>query len=390
MFITKIILSVILSLNSFFTPILEYFERGIELAERLGVSVSAGVSDSSVVVIEANTMHTIKEQNPEEVMPARHFAKLMTLLVTCEAVENGEIALDTITTVSKNANAMQGTQIWLDIGEKISVEELIKAITIGNANDACVALSEAVSSTEANFVELMNVKAKQLGMESTYFADCTGISDATITTAKDVAILTAELSKREWIYPYTTTWLDNVRSNKTELVNNNRLVRTYDGIIGFKAFGDDEQNFLSAAAKRNDMTVVCVVMNEKDKDYMFTSTRDNMNKAFAAYEIFVPKYEKEVLDDISVNCGEKLNCKVRAKDNVCVLIPKGRGEDVEVEFDRVSIVPSPVKKGTIVGSVSLRLDDETIFSTDIVTDENIAELTLLEAYRRLLLELLNI
>ncbi len=389
MFVTKIILSLILSLNTFFTPFDDYLERYIELAGKLSVSVNAGVSDSSVVVLEAYTMHTIKEQNSDEIMPARHFAKLMTLMIACEAVESGEIALDTVTTVSKNANAMLGTQIWLDIGEKISVEELIKSITIGNANDACVALAEAISGTETSFVELMNVKAKNLGMASTFFDDCTGVSDATVTTAKDVAILTAELSKREWIFPYTTTWLDNVRSNKTELVNNNRLVRTYDGIIGFKAFSDGEYNFLSSAAKRNDMTVICVVMNEKDKDYMFSSARDNMNKAFAAYEIFVPEYEKEVLEDISVNCGEKLYCKLCAKDEVCVLIPKGRAGDVRVEFERVSIVPSPVKTGTIVGSISLKLDGEVIFSTDIVTDENIAKLTLLETYRRLLLELLN-
>lgn len=390
MFITKFILTLIMSANIFISPFDWLDDTAQRFFDGMFRPVAGTPLQTSEVVLEANSMQIISDSEGDEIFPARHFTKLMTLLVAVESVDNGKLSVDDIVTVSKHSNSMQGTQIWLDVGEKISVEELIKAITIGNANDACVALAEAVCDTEEKFVEQMNVRASQLGMYSTYFADCTGISDATTTCAYDIAVLTAELSKHEWIFEYTTTWLDNVRSGKTELVNNNRLVRSYNGIIGFKAFSDENTNFLSAAAKRGDMTVVYVKTFETDKDKLFSDARDSMNKAFAAYELYSPEFESEVLEDCGVNCGEKLMCKVETKDTQVLLIPRGRKDDIEITFERVDMIPAPVTKGTIIGDISVTLDGNVLFSTQIVTSESVNKLTILEMYRRLLLELLNI
>lgn len=389
MIISKIIATVVLSANIFVSPFGWLRDTVDKQFDKLYRPTIGSTASSCEVVLEANTMKVISDNQGDEVIQAGHFAKLMTLLVTTEAIEYGNISLEDITSVSKHANSMQGTQIWLDVGEKITIEELIKAITIGNANDACVALAEAVCETEEKFVEKMNGTASRLGMKSTCFADCTGLSEKTTTCAYDIALLTAELSKHEWLFDYTTTWLDNVRGNRTELVNNNLLVKSYQGIIGFKAFSNDNGNFLACGARRNDMTVVCVKMCESDKDIMFSAAKEAMNKAFAAYEIFTAQFESDILKDVGVNCGERLLCSVRTKNDCTVLIPKGKADDIEIAYERVELIPAPVKKGTIVGSVSLILNDDIIFRTDIVTDESVERLTLLETYRRLLLELLN-
>lgn len=390
MYITKIILSLIMSLNIFVSPFEWLSDTADKLYSLFSKETVVTVTPQSEILLEANTMHVISQSDSDEITAAGHFAKLMTLLIAAEQIEAGEISLSGLTVTSKYANSMQGTQIWLDVGEAITIEELIKAITIGNANDACVALAEAVYKSEEAFVEKMNVRAKELDMHSTYFADCTGVSDATVTSARDIAILTAELSRHDWLFEYTTTWLDNVRECNTELVNNNILVRSYNGIIGFKAFTDDRGHHLSCAAKRGDMTVVYVSFGVKEKDELFSTAKESMNKAFAAYEIFTPQFDDKVLADCNVNCGEKLICSVKASDECVLLIPKGRKDDIEIGYERVELIPAPVKKGTVIGKISVLLDDKILFSADIITAENVKKLTVLEMYRRLLLELLNI
>lgn len=344
----------------------------------------------STIVFEAETGTVLSSENENEVMQAGHLAKLMTLLIVEETLENGDISLDTQISVSQYANSMQGSQVWLDVGEKISVEELIKSITVGNANDACVALAEAVAKTEQDFASLMNEKAASIGMKNTFYADCTGISADTKTTAYDTALLCAELSKHEDVFKYTTTWMDDVRGGKAQLVNLNRMVRTYKGIIGFKAcYSEGCRNCLAAAAQRGNMTVVAVIIGSPDEDSRFSWAKDAMNKAFAAYEIYVPEMSEGILDDVNVSFGEKQFASVRCSDDSTVLIPKGCSDDVEVSFERVDNVTAPVKKGTVIGSVCFTLSGEEIYFADICLSEDVDRLSFGESFKRILLELLK-
>lgn len=388
MYALKLIMAVIMSANSFFMPLIDYF-RGV--AEGIVQTVDASQSvRQSTVVYEAKTGTVISAEHEEDLFPIGHFAKLMTLLLVQEAAEAGDISYNDVVKVSGHANSMQGTQIWLDAGEEITVEELVKAITVGNANDACVALAETVADSEDEFVEKMNSKALALGMESTYFADCTGISDASVTTAIDVALLCAELSKHEQLYSYMTTWIDTVRSGKVQLVNLNRLVRTYKGAIGIKAcYIEGAGNCLAAAASRDDMTLITVIIGSSDEDSRFDWAKEKMNMAFAAYEVYEPELSDGALQDISVIGGEKTFCKIDSTDKHSILIPSGSSGRVEIDYERVETVHAPITKGTIIGEASFTLNGEEIFSTELCAAENVDKLSYIEALRRLLLDLLK-
>lgn len=384
--LTDMIVCVIFAQGTFFARLGEDLH---ELWERLTAVPTSAETVLCKAVYEAETQSFIFEENSGEIAPAGHFAKLMTLLLAQEAVERGELDYQTVVTVSAHANSMQGAQIWLDVGEKITVEELIKSITVGNANDACVALAEAVCDSEESFTERMNIRAASLGMEDTYFADCTGISEATVTTAHDLAVLCGEISKHEQLYPYMTTWLDCVRDGKAQLVNTNRLVRSYSGIIGIKACSLNGGNALAAAAKRDGMTVVTVILGSPDEDSRFAFAREQMNSAFAAMEVCTPQMPPEVTADVSVVRGEKQFCAVELENAAKILIPAGSSGKITAEYERVETVQAPVEKGTVIGSVSLILGEETVFRSDIRLAETVERLEYGEALKRLLLELLK-
>lgn len=383
------LISFVLSFELLVTPfdgfIQKLYERFFESGQASSQVIQADI------VYEAVTGTVISSENEHEVYPAGHFAKLMTLLIVQEDIESGKLSNDTSVTVSEYANSMQDPQIWLDKGEKISVEELVKAIIIGNANDACAALAETCEKTETAFVERMNAKAEALGMEDTVYADCTGVSEETITSAYDTAVLCAELSKHDELFGYMTTWIDNVRGGKTQLVNLNRLIRSYKGIIGIKAcYSQGAGNCLAAAAQRDGMTVVAVMIGSPDEDSRFSWARDAMNTAFAAHEVYVPEMKDGILDDVAVTLGSKPFAAVDYSDKSAVLIPKGSSSKIKVTAERIDSVPAPVKEGDIIGNVVFTLNGEEIFTTDIFVAESVNKLTAIEAFKRLLLELLNL
>lgn len=341
-------------------------------------------TSESMVLFEASTGEMLLCKNETSVRAGGHLVKLMTLLLVAEQIDCEAISLNSVVTVSKHANSMQGTQIWLNVGEKITIEELIKAISIGNANDACVALAECVGKSESEFVAMMNDKAKTLSMHNTVFVDSTGISDKSVTTAEDVAKLCCEFSKYDFLVPYLTTWLDNVRSNATELVNNNTLVKSYNGITGMKAcFGDKSGNCIAASAKRNDMTLIAVILGAKSKDNCFSEAKEMLNFGFAAYQLFNPTLPVEISNPIYVHRGEKLDCEIQTDNYTSILIPKYRADDVNIEYDILDRVTAPVFENSEVGIVWFLLDDKILCQRRIVTSEAVDELTIRVAFYRL-------
>ncbi|MGN0612827.1 MAG: D-alanyl-D-alanine carboxypeptidase family protein, partial [Porcipelethomonas sp.] len=236
----------------------------------------AGENENShtlcTVLAEASTGTVIKGENENVRVPQGTLCKLMTVLLTAEEIEDGKLAADTVLTASANANSQSGAVIWLMQGEKINVDELLKAVVIGNANDASVVLAEHIGGDEQGFVDMMNARAFELGMRDTVYKSCTGAdAEGQYSTARDTAVLAAELLKHDFLKNYFTVWMDRVRDGQTELVNENRLVRTYEGITGMKAGHSEQSGYtLVLTAERDSNAFIAVVLGCNDKDERFS------------------------------------------------------------------------------------------------------------------------
>ncbi len=338
----------------------------------------------SYVLMEGSTATLLYSDNGNAQFRPFHSAKLMTLLLTVEAMSRGELSYDSVVTVSANANSMQGAQIWLSVGEKISIHELILAITVGNANDACVALAEAVAKTEDDFVNLMNKKADELGMSGTKYVDSTGLSYNGTTTACDIAILASELTKYPELTEYFNTWIAYVRGD-TQLVNTNRLIRSYDALTGMKAYyGDDCLNCLIATAERDGLTMVCVIMGEPDEFERFSVAKEKLNTGFLAYTLYKPKAEKFICENVKISKGVLTEIETELGEISSFVVRKSRLEELEFYPEYSSELEAPIKKGDIVGRFVFVIDDEEVFSIPVVASQDVKKLNFFSAFLKLL------
>ena len=334
----------------------------------------------SYVLMEGTTGTLLYAENGNEPFIPFHASKLMTLLLLCEAMDRSELSLDSVITVSKNANSQQGAQVWLDVGEQILLDELVSAITVGNANDACVAIAEAVAGTEEDFVRQMNEKAAELGMTLTHYADSTGAGEGSITTAADTAILASALSKYDWLKEYMTTWMTTIRGGKAQLVSTNRLIRSYSGITGMKAYYHEEcGNCLIASAERNGMSMICVIFGEPNEYQRFTTAKEKMNIGFSAYSIYKPKRTDVILQSVNVKGGVDDSVDTDAADMGCFVIRSGREEDIEIVTEYFDDVAAPVEAGQRVGRIVYMLDDEEVYASDIVATSSVKKMNMFYA-----------
>lgn len=344
----------------------------------------------SYVLMEGNTASLLYSENGSASVPAYHSAKLMTLLLTVEAIERGELSFDTVVTASAHANSMQGAQIWLMPGEQISVDELVKAVTVGNANDACVVLAETVGKTEENFVGLMNKRADELGMIGTKYTDSTGISEKTVTTACDAAILASELTKYACLREYFTTWITSVRGGKTELASTNRLILSYDGAIGMKAYYSKAVgNCLIAAAERDGLIMICVIFGESDEFRRFTTAKEKMNTGFLAYTLYSPKATDIYTEPVSVKGGEQTEVGTELGELTKFVIRKSAEDKINISVEYSDSITAPLEKGDRVGRAIWSIDGEEIYSCAIVASENVKKLNIFLAVRRALFSVLK-
>lgn len=344
----------------------------------------------SYVLMEGNTATLLYADNGNAVVPAHHSAKLMTLLLVMEAMDRGELSFDTALKTSNYANSMQGAQIWLMPNEEISVSDLIAAITVGNANDASVVLAEAVGQTEEHFVAMMNCRAEELGMSGTFYADCTGISSASVTTACDVAILASVLSKYESLREYFTTWVTSVRGGKTELASTNRLIFTYDGIIGMKAYySDSVGNCVIAAAERDGLIMVCVIFGEEDEFQRFTTAKEKMNTGFQAYSLYQPKRSDVYTEPVAVRGGEFTDVETELSQLIPFIIRKSAADSIEITIEYFEDVEAPVNVGDRVGRAVYSVNGEELYSCAIVAKERVRKLNIFIAMGRVLRSLIR-
>ncbi len=339
----------------------------------------------SYVLMEGGTSALLYSENGNAVVPAHHSAKLMTLLLVMEAMDRGELNFDTVLKTSNYANSMQGAQIWLMPNEEITVDELISAITVGNANDACVVLAEAVGKTEKDFVLLMNKRANELGMDGTSYADSTGISSESVTTACDAAVLASALTKYESLRGYFTTWVTSVRGGKTELASTNRLILTYDGITGMKAYYSEALgNCVIATAERNGLTMVCVIFGEKDEFARFTTAKEKLNAGFNAYTLYQPKRSDIYTEPVKVSGGERTEVKTVLGPTEQFVIRKSIEERIEVTTEYFDDIKAPLEAGDRVGRAVWSVDGEEIYSCPIAAEERVRKMNIFISFARVL------
>ncbi len=337
----------------------------------------------SYVLMEGNTSTLLYSENGSASFPAHHSAKLMTLLLTAEAMRDGKLSYDTVLKTSEHANSKQGAQIWLMPGEEISVEELVKSITIGNANDACTVLAEALGQTEDGFTKMMNARAEKLGMVGTEYFDCTGTDERTVTTAEDTAILASALLEHDSLSVYFTTWLDSVRDGKTQLASTNRLILSYNGIKGMKEYYSKKtENCLIAAAERDGLKIVCVIFGERDENTLFATAKEKLNAGFSAYMIYKPKRGELWTEPVRIDGGEKTEVISEAQSAQAFVIRKSQKDKLDISIEYGEKLKAPIKKGDEVGRAIYSVDGEELFSVRIVAAEDIRKMNFFIGMKR--------
>lgn len=280
---------------------------------------------------------------------------------------------------------MGGSQVFLEEGEKITVEELIKCTVIASANDAAVALAELTCGTESAFVSRMNERAEQLGLKNSVFENTTGLDDTTKdhhSCAYDVALLSRELIKYPLILKYSSVWQDSIRNGEMVLTNTNRLVRYYDGCNGLKTGSTDKAGYcVSAAAKRGNMQLVAVILGADTKDERNTAARALLDYGFANYSLY--ETDEGYLEDATVLRGVNDSVKLYTS-SFSSLIPKGRSASVEKIYDIPENIKAPISKNSVVGSVTYKLGDTELGRSDVFTGEDVEEINLFEVILRIL------
>lgn len=335
------------------------------------------MSSPSGVLLEATTGKVLFEKNAHEQRACASITKVMTLLLVMEAIDEGKISYDDIVTTSEHAKSMGGSDIWLEVGEQMTVDEMIKATAVASANDAAVALAEHLCGTEDEFVKKMNERASELGMKNTVFKNCNGLDEeGHITTAYDVALMSIELMKHEKIFEYTTIWLDTLRGGETQIVNTNKLLKSYDGITGLKTgTTGDAGSCISATATRNNMSLCAVVLGATTGTERFKDAATLLDYGFANYEIVSFDASDSKLNEIEVKNGMKKTAHLECSGAKNMVVTKGGAENVEQALSVEEFLEAPVKKGQKVGTLSFTLSGEKVASFDIVTTENVDKIT---------------
>ena len=341
------------------------------------------LNSKSACLMEASTGRILYEINADERLEPASVTKIMSLLLVFEAMDEGKFDLDTPVTGSEHACSMGGSQIWLEPGETMSVNEMLKAVVVASANDCTVALGELVAGSEEGFVALMNERASQLGMENTHFVNCTGLpAENHYTTARDIAIMTRELHKHKKVYDYTKIWMDTLRGGEFGISNTNKLIRFYNGATGMKTgYTSSALYCMSATAERNGMNLIAAVMKAETSDKRFADAKKLLEYGFANYSIYKP--EAIELGSIKVKGGlsDFVPLSVEQSD---ILIDKGRASKIEMTTEIAEDITAPFEKNTEVGRVIYSVDGKNVACFPIVTAESCGKIGFFDIFKRLL------
>ena len=319
---------------------------------------SLNLTCGSAVLIEQNTGIVLYDHNMHEQLRPASVTKVMTILLIMEAIDNGSISLQDNVPCSENASSMGGSQIWLDPTETLTVDEMLKAICVVSANDCCVAMAEYIAGSQELFVEKMNARAKELGMNDTTFKNCHGLDeDGHITN-------------------YTTIWMDTLRDGKSQLVNTNKLLRNYQGCTGLKTGSTSTALFnLSATATRDNLSLIAVVMKGETSQIRFAEAQKLLDYGFSNFEYYSCANTGDILKDILVQKGTVKTVTVGFKHETGVLIPKGQRSNITTTVILPDSVPAPINRGDKLGEVVFKLGDETLSTIDLISTSTIKKIS---------------
>lgn len=341
-------------------------------------TTSLSLNVGSAVLIEQNSGQVLYNQNMHEKLRPASVTKVMTILLIMEAIDSGKLSYTDKIPCSEKAAGMGGSQIWLDVREELTVDEMLKAICVVSANDCTVAMAEYLAGTEEAFVEQMNAKAKELGMNDTTFKNCHGIDeDGHVTSAYDIALMSRELLiKHPSITKYTTIYMDSLRDGKSSLVNTNKLVRNYKGATGLKTGSTSVALYnLSASATRNDLSLIAVIMKAPTSPIRFAEAQKLLDYGFNNFEYKKLANKNDLIKEISVDKGIENSVNAILENDSGVLIQKGQNKDIVQSVQLTDSVNAPVSAGQVLGNVTYSLNGNEIGKVNIVAEKSVGKNT---------------
>ncbi len=357
--------------------------------ENNDTNVSLAQNAKSAILIDASTGQILFEKNSHEKLAPASMTKIMSMLVIVESIEKGIIHWDDMVTASSNASGMGGSQILLETGEQMKVEDMFKGVAVASGNDAVVALAEAVAGTTDEFVKMMNDKVKELGLKDTNFKNPHGLDDANhYSSAYDMAMIARELVKHEKVLTFTSIYEDYLRKETSKefwLVNTNKLVRFYNGVDGLKTGYTTEAGYcLTATAKKNDMRLISVVMGEESNGLRTSETSSLLDYGFAQYKSTELVKQGDVVTEVQIEKAKNQNVSIITKDNASILSKKTeKMGDITYET-KLDKIKAPVKKGDKVGTLKVKEDGKLIKEITLTVKQDVKEANILELYGRYL------
>lgn len=358
-------------------------EKSAEALLTVNTSAALNISAKSYLLMDRNTGTVLLAGNEHARLYPASVTKIMSMLLISEALESGRLSYDMTVTCSDTAAAKGGSQIWLEPGESMTVRELMKATAVYSANDACALLGETVAGSERAFVDMMNEKAASLGMNDTHFDNCTGLDDDTdthLTSAYDIALMSRELMKHESVKEFSSIWMDELRGGQTQLVNTNKLIRTYKGATGLKTGTTSKAGCcISATAERDGLELIAVILGAPSGKERFSSAKELLDYGFAKYEIYSASPTLTGEERVPVTHGVVSEITVKSGKTGEMLIDKGSREKITEKTTLFESVQAPVKSGDTVGKTEFFVNETKIGECPVLAAENAEEMTLASA-----------
>ena len=354
-----------------------------------GQAADLDIGGKSALLMEVSTGTILYESNAHEPLPPASVTKVMTMLLIMEAIDTGVIGWEDSVTTSEAAAAKGGSQVYLKVGETMTVRDMLKSIAVSSANDCACAMAEHIAGSESAFVERMNARAEELGMKDTHFVNCTGLDDSAEakqhrTSAHDIALMSRQLLHHHPdIRKFTTIWMDSVRNGAFGLSNTNKLVRFYDGATGLKTgFTSGAGYCLSASALRDGMELIAVVMGAESSQVRFQACKTMLDHGFANYALICP----DLCDagDVPVTLGKASVVRPRMGASSSLLIDKSQKASVTTEFQLEPSVPAPVSQGQRIGTMRVKAGEQILKEIPLVAAEGVERLTFGDLFTRVL------